>query len=156
MVTPNDIADRLEELVGEEFPGEPVYRELVPSDFQRPGTLIVQEKAEGSADFGCNLIEMTAAFTLTTYVPVDEYHHSHLAELHNRQMRLVKLLLPGYIRVGDRAPKVRGKVTMAGGYDYDTVTVTFAWTLDRGDFMNIPQQPLMEQLHLNEEVRTYG
>ena len=39
-----------------------------------------------------------------------------------------------------------------GGYDYDTVTVTFRYTLDRTDVMNIAQLPVMEHLHTNEEV----
>lgn len=156
MITPNDIADRLEELVNDEFPGEEVYRNLVPTDFVRPSTLIVQETSTGKVDLGCNVIEMVATFTLTTFVTADEYHHSHLQELHLRQMRLVRLLLPGFIKVDDRAPKVRGEIKLGGGFDYDTVTVSFAYTLDRTDFLNIPQLPVMTQLHLNEEVRTYG
>lgn len=155
MITPSDIADRLAELVAEQFPGEKIYRELVESDFDRPSTLIVQESCEVDMGYGSNVVKMRPTFTLTTYVEVDHYHHSHLEALHLRQLKLVGLLIPGYIKVKGRAPKVIG-VKLGGGYDFDTVTVTFSYTLDRNDFMDIPQLPMMGQLHLTEEVVTYG
>lgn len=155
-ITPSDIADALETLVAAAFPDEKIYRELTERDFSRPCTLIVQKGCTGDVDVGSNIVELRPTFTLTTFVKVDPYHNSHLADLHLRQMRLVGLFLAGFIRVKDRGPKVHG-VEMGGGYDYDTVTVTFRYTLDRSDFMNIPQLPVMEQLHTNEEeVETYG
>ena len=154
-ITPTDIADRLAELVTEEFPREEIYQELTESEFSRPCTLIVQENCEGDVEMASNIVELRPTFTLTTFVKVDPYHHSHLRDLHLRQMRLVKLLLGGYIKVKDRAPKVH-RVDLDGGHDFDTVTVTFRYTLDRNDFLDIPQLPLMEQLHTTEEVQTYG
>ena len=163
MVTPNDILDALEALVEEKFPGEPVYRERTPSGFQRPSTLIILEPFEGDANFGTGVVELRPVFTLTTLVEVDDYHHSHLRALHRRQMVLTGLFMPGYIRVKDpadpkgkgRAPKVT-ELKLAGGYDYDTVTVTFSLTLSRADFIEIEQRPTMETLHIREEVTTYG
>ena len=153
MITPSDIADVLKSLIHAEFPGEELYEELTPNNFTRPCNLIEQGSVEGDVDFSCGIIEMRASFTITTFVEADEYHHSHLAELHLRQMRLVKLLLPGFIRVQDRSPKVFGKITMSGNYDYDSIKVTFSYYLDRGDFMKLEQLPTIEQLHINEEVQ---
>lgn len=154
MITPIDIFERVKELVAEEFPGEKIYEDLVPEGFERPSTMIALAGVTADVAAGCNAVEILTTLQLVTHVETDKYHHSHLAALHLRQMRLLKLLLPGYITVGDRAPKVRGKIDLAGGYDYDTVKVTFAHTLSREDFMNIPQLPLMEHLHINEEVIT--
>lgn len=156
MITPNDIADRLEALIREKFPGEEVYRELCPQGFARPCSLIVLDGCTGVVGYGTQIVEFRPTFTMTTFVTVDEYHHSHLAELHRRQMILTGLLLPGYIRVGDRAPKVADDIQMTGGYDYDTVTVTFSYTLSRQDFEEIEQKPDMLELHLRTEVNTYG
>lgn len=150
-ITPSDIADTMETLIAAEFPGETIYREVVETDFARPCTLIVQNGCTGEVDVGSNIVELYPTFTLTTFVKTDPYHNSHLTALHLRQMRLVGLLLAGFIRVQDRTPKVHG-VEMSGGYDYDTVAVTFRYTLDRSDFLNIPQLPVMEHLHTNEEV----
>lgn len=163
MVTPNDIMDALEALVAEKFPGETIYRDLAPQGFERPSTLIVLDSCEGDVSFGTGAVELRPQFTLTTFVPVNEYHQSHLAELHRRQMTLTGLFLPGYIRVKDPAdPKGKGrapKVTalkLAGDYDYDTVTVTFSLVLSRADFMDAEQRPVMEQLHVRQEVMTHG
>ena len=155
ILAPADIGDKLEELIHGLFPGETTYRELVESDFDRPSNLIVQEECKGIVGYGCNNVELQPVFTVTTYVPVDEYHNSHLNALHERQMRLLGLLMPGYIRVKDRAAKVIG-VDLGGGYDFDTVTVKFSYVLDRNDFIEIEQRPLMQTLHTNEEVTTHG
>lgn len=161
MVTPNDILDALEALVGEKFPGEPVYRDRTPSDFRRPSNLIVLEPYEGDANFGTGVVELRPVFTLTTFVEVDKYHHSHLAELHRRQMVLTGLFMPGYIRVADPAdPKGKGRaphvteLKLAGGYDYDTVTVTFSLTLSRADFMEAETAPMMEHFNFNTTAKT--
>ena len=154
-ITSADIADRLAELVAVEFPGEEIYRELVEKNFSRPSTLIVQNRCVGDIEVASNIVELRPTFTLTTFVKVDPYHHSHLQDLHLRQMRLVSLLLGGFIEVKDRCPKVYS-LHMDGGYDFDTVTVTFCYTLDRDDFLDIPQLPVMKQLHTTEEVETYG
>jgi hypothetical protein len=157
MLTPNDIADQIEALVREKFPGEPVYRDLTPNQFQRPSTLIVQEPWEADAEFGPFVLNFQPVFTLTTFVPVDEYHHSHLAPMHLRQMALAGLFLPGYVLVGDRAPHVE-RLTMGGGFDFDTVTVAMQYTLDRNDFMELDTAPLAERmrfrLNVNEEGET--
>lgn len=155
MLTPQDIMERLKEMVEEAFPGEAVYLDLVTSESQRPSTLIALEEYEGEVHFSTGGVELRPVITMTTFVEVDEYHHSHLAELHRRQARLVGLLLSGYIRIGDRAPKIAKPIKLGGGYDYDTVTVTFGYTLSRKDFLAQAQVPLMERLQIREEVRTY-
>ena len=160
MVTPNDILDALEALVKEKFPGEPVYRDRTPMNFQRPSTLIIQEPYEGDANFGTGVVELRPVYTLTTFVEVDDSHHSHLRTLHQRQMVLAGLLLPGYIRVKDpmdpkgkgRAPKVI-EMKLAGGYDYDTVTATFSLTLSRADFMEAETAPMMEHFNFNTTAK---
>lgn len=153
MLTPNDIADRLQELAEKKFPGEQVYRELVPRDFKRPCNLIVLDNCGVDVGYGCNLVELQPTITITTFVETDEYHHSHMPVMHARQAMLAGLLLPGYVKVGDRAPKVT-EMVLDGGYDYDTVTVTFSYVVDRREFMDILQAPIMGQLHMNEEVST--
>ncbi len=148
MITPNDIMDRIAELVAEKFPWEDIHRELCPQGFTRPCTLIVQDECTCNVGFGPGIVELVPVFTLTTFVETDEYHHSHLAGMHQRQMALASLFLPGYLKVGDRAPKVTG-LKLAGGYDYDTVTVTFSYTLLRSEFEEAVTAPLMEHFQFN-------
>ena len=152
--------DTLEELVAAKFPQETIYRNMAPQGFTRPSNLIVLDQCEGDAQFGTGVVELRPQFTLTTFVAVDEYHHSHLAELHRRQMVLTGLFLPGYIRVKDpadpqgkgRAPKVTA-LKLAGGYDYDTVMVTFSLTLNRADFMEAETAPMMEHFNFDTTAK---
>lgn len=155
MLFPSDLSDRLKELLSEGFPGEEIYQELCPSGFARPCNLIVQDECEVDVSAGTKLIELRPTFTITTFVETDDYYHSHLAALHRRQMQILSLLLPGYIKIGDRAPKVAA-INLGGGYDYDTVTVTFCYTLDRREFEESKLVPVMGELHFKKEVITYG
>ena len=65
MITPQDIMERLKELAEEAFPGEPVYLDLTPSDFERPSTLIALEDFEGEVNFSTGGIEMRPVITST-------------------------------------------------------------------------------------------
>lgn len=145
MITGNDIGDRLEELVRELFPGETVYRELCPAGFARPCTLIVQDECTVNVGYSPAAAELRPVFTLTTFVEVDEYYHSHLSELHRRQTKLLGLLMPGYITAGKRSPKVAA-VKLGGGYDYDTVTVTFSVAVGKAEFMAQASAPTAEHI----------
>lgn len=153
MITNNDIADAIAALVEQKFPGETLYRDFTPANFQRPSNLLELSGGKFFPNFGCGVVELWPQFTLTTFVKVDAYHQQDDMELTRRQMLLLGLFLPGYVRVKDRAPKVLDEGEMNNGLDYATVTVTLSYTLDRQDFEQISAQaPMMEHLHIRQEV----
>ena len=152
MLTPSDIQARIVELVKAAFPGEDLHEGLCPEGFARPCNLVVLDKVEIDPQVSAYLAELSCTFTLTTFVPVDDYHHSHLAELDLRQMRLASLFMPGYIKAGDRAPKVSG-LKLAGGYDYNTVTVTLAYTVDKREYMDIATAPIASELRVAVHIK---
>ena len=155
MIYPQDIMDALAELIRDKFPGEEVYMDRAPVDFKRPSTLVELGQCKTDIHMGTQAVELRPVVLITTFVVVDEYHNSHLRELNRRQMVLTGLLLPGYLRVQDRAPKVAG-LELEGGWDYATAKATFSYTLSRADFETIPQAPVMEDLHTRMEATTYG
>ena len=109
MVTNNDIADAIADLVEKAFPGEKLYRDYTPTGFERPSNLLaLSEGGKFFPNASCGGVELRPKFTLTTFVPVDAYHQQDDQELTRRQMTLLGLFLPGYIRVKDRAPHVLG------------------------------------------------
>ena len=156
MLTNNDIADVIAALIGKAFPGEPVYRDFAPTGFQRPSNLVEMTGGKFYPNVGCGTVELRPRFTLTTFVELDAYHQQDDMELTRRQMLLLGLFLPGYIKVKDRAPHVLDEGELNNGLDYAGVTVTLSYTLDRQEFMEIQQLPEMGELQIRQEVTTYG
>lgn len=156
MITNNDIADAVAALVAEKFPGEPVYRDYTPTGFQRPSNLVEISGGKLYPNFGCGTVELRPQITLTTFTEVDPYHQQDDQELTRRQMTLLGLFLPGYVKVKDRAPHVLDEGEMENGLDFAAVTVTLSYTLGRQEFMEIQQAPDMGTLHIRQEVTTHG
>lgn len=156
MITNNDIADAVEALVKKAFPGEPVYRDYTPTDFQRPSNLVEISGGKIFPNFGCGTVELRPQITLTTFTEVDPYHQQDDQELTRRQMTLLGLFLPGCVKVKDRAPHVLDEGEMENGLDYAAVTVALSYTLGRQEFMEIQQPPDMGTLHIKQEVTTHG
>ncbi len=142
-------------LVEAAFPGEPLYRDYAPTGFQRPCNLLEISGGKIFPNFGCGTVELRPQFTLTTFVPVDAYSHGDAGELTRRQMILLGLFLPGYVKVKDRAPHVLDEGEMENGLDYAAVTVTLSYTLARQEFMELHQRPDMGALHIRQEVATH-
>lgn len=156
MITNNDIAAAIAALVEEAFPGEPLYRDYTPTGFQRPSNLVELSGGKVYPNFGCGTVELCPQVTLTTFTPADPYHQQDDQELTRRQMTLLGLFLPGYIRVKDRAPHVLDEGEMENGLDFAAVTVTLSYTLDRSEFMEAQQLPDMGALRIRQEVTTHG
>lgn len=155
MLYPQDIIDALAVLVGEKFPGEQVYLDQLPNGFQRPSNYISLGKFTGDAQFTPSLVALHPVVVLTTFAEADPYGISIQRELNRRQMLLTGLLLPGFLRVADRAPKVE-KLELEGGVDFATVTVQFAYTLDRTDFLALEEAPVMEHIEVNYHEKKTG
>ena len=145
MITPQDIKDRLDELVREKFPGEQVYIDRVPDSFQRPSNHIALVQCAGNAEMASGIVELRPVFTLNTFAETDAYGYCESRTLSLRQMVLTGIFLPGCLRVKDRAPKVKA-LEMKQGTDFSSVTVTFSITLDRNDFMELEALPAAEHV----------
>lgn len=154
MITNQDITEAIAALVEQAFPGEPVYRDFAPTDFQRPSTLVELTGGTYDPNIACSIVEIRPVFTLTAFVKVDAYHHQDTAPLTIRQMKLLGLFLPGYIKVKDRAPHVLDGGKLLSGLDYAGITVPLSYTLDRREFMELAQAEDMLKLQLRTEVTT--
>lgn len=156
MITNNDIADAIAALVEKAFPGELLYRDYTPSGFQRPSNLLEITGGKFYPNASCGSVELRPQFTLTTFTKVDSYHQQDDQELTRRQMILLGLFLPGYVKVKDRAPHVLDEGEMENGLDFAALTVTLSYTLSRQEFMELQQLPDMGTLHIRQEVTTSG
>ena len=104
----------------------------------------------------CGAVELRPQVTLTTFTKTDPYHQQDTSELTRRQMLLMGLFLPGYVKVKDRAPHVLDEGKLANGLDFAAVTVTFSYVLGREEFMELQRLPDMGTLYIRQEVTTYG
>ncbi len=156
MITNNDILDAAAALVEAEFPGEPVYRSYQPVAYKRPSTLLEVAGGEAFPNFSCGVVEIRPRLTLTTFGETDAYDHADTAELIRRQMRLLGLFLPGYIKVKNRAPRVLDGIEMDNGLDYAAITVPLSYTLNREEFMDLEQAETAGDIHIRTEVTTDG
>ncbi len=156
MITNNDILDAIAALVEKAFPGEPVYRDFTPADFQRPSNLVELSGGTFFPNLTCGAVELRPQVTLTTFTKTDPYHQQDTSELTRRQMLLMGLFLPGYVKVKDRAPHVLDEGKLANGLDFAAVTVTFSYVLGREEFMELQRLPDMGTLYIRQEVTTYG
>lgn len=156
MITNNDIAGAIGALVEQTFPGEKLYWDFVPTGFERPSNLIQLLDGKAFPNFNCGSVDVRPRFMLSTFVPVDAYNHGDSMELVRRQMVLLGLFLPGYIKVKDRAPHVLDEIMLENDLDAASIIVPFSYVLSREEFMEIQQQPDMGTLHIRQEVTTHG
>ena len=147
MILPQDIMDKLAELIKTQFPGEPVYAKRIPDDFERPSTYIELVSSKGNFGFGPSAVEIMPVIKVTIFSKVDDYRNSDPQELHDRLMTIIGVLIPGYIKVGTRAPKIQD-MTFAVGLDYAVLTTSWHYALDRSEFLRKEQVPPAEHLNL--------
>lgn len=150
IILPSDITAAIAERLKETFPGETVYTDLTPRDFQRPSNMA--ELAGVSLDplsYGSGGVDLLYKYKITTFSTVDEVHASHLPVLDLRAMLVLGAFGAGFIRVKDRAPKVRGAEADTSFFDCAVVTLTLALTLGRGQFVERELYELMKEFELN-------
>ena len=133
-----------------------MYRDFTPADFQRPSNLVELSGGTFFPNLTCGAVELRPQVTLTTFTKTDPYHQQDTSELTRRQMLLMGLFLPGYVKVKDRAPHVLDEGKLANGLDFAAVTVTFSYVLGREEFMELQRLPDMGTLYIRQEVTTYG
>lgn len=154
MIQIADITAVIEAKMKVTFPGETVYTDLVPRDFQRPCNMV--ELISVGLDpltYGLSGVDMLYQYQITTLSTVDEVHASHLPVLDLRAMLVLGAFGSGYIRVKDRAPKVRSIEADTSFFDCVPVTLTLALTLDRADFVGPELYELMQNLELRVRAK---
>lgn len=154
MIQIADITAAIAAKIKETFPGETVYTDLVPRDFQRPCNMV--ELIGVGLDpltYGLSGVDMLYQYQITTLSTVDEVHASHLPVLDLRAMLVLGAFGSGYIRVKDRAPKVRSMEADTSLFDCAVVTLTLALTLDRADFVGPELYELMQNLEMQVRVK---
>lgn len=153
-ILPADITAAVVERLREAFPGETVYTDLTPRDFERPCNMVeLTGVGLDPLSHGLSGVDLLYKVKITTFSTVDEVHSSHLPVLDLRAMLVLGAFAAGYVRVKDRAPKVRSVEADTSFFDCVPVTLTLALTLDRADFVGPELYDLMENLEMRVRVK---
>lgn len=154
MIQISDVTAVIVEKLKEAFPGETVYNDLVPRGFKRPCNMV--ELVGMSLDpltYGLSGVDLLFQYQITTLSTVDEVHASHLPVLDLRTLLVMGAFAAGYVKVKDRAPKVRSIEADTSFFDCVPVLLTLALTLDRADFVGPELYELMENLEMQVRVK---
>lgn len=157
MVTQNDVVAAVSAALTERFPGDTVYTNLVPSRFDRPSFLVESTDIAMTAST-VSTVTLQLTVRVVCFVAVDEYHNSQLEVLNVRQLKVLGIFAPLYLRVGDRALKVQQLGGSPGGRDWIDVTVVLAWDVSITELAEIVEPPIgmMEEINLNMEEYDHG
>lgn len=149
MIATEDIATQINSLLVGKFPERTVYRNRYPRSFDRPSFLIETVKDATDAA-NRKTVRCVAFFTITCFVEVDEFENSVDGELIAVQDAVMQIFRPGFIRVGDRALKVKAST---GGADFDRsyVDLQLEYFDDRSDEQD--NALLMENFNIETEVK---
>ena len=149
MIQIPDITAAIAARVSKSFPGEKIYTDLAPRDFERPSNMV--ELAGIGMDplsYGPGGVDFLFKYKVTTFSQVDEVHASHLPVLDLRAMLVLGAFGSGFIQVKDRAPKVRSAEADTSFFDSAVVTLTLALTMNRADFTEPELYALMKEFEL--------
>lgn len=153
-ILPADISEAIVERLKKAFPGETVYTDLTPRDFERPSNMVeLAGVSMDSLSYGQSGVDLLYKFKITTFSAVDEVHASHLPVLDLRSLLVMGAFAAGYVQVKNRAPKVRSMEADTSLFDCAVVTLTLALTLDRADFVGPELYELMQNLEMQVRVK---
>ncbi len=147
IITPEILQAALVKRLEEVFPGEPVFEDVTRRDFQRPSNLAELQGVElDPLGLGQGAVLLRYRFKLTTFTQTDEVHDSHLPVLAARAMLILGAFAAGYLKAGDRAPKVVKLQADTSLYDCAEVSIAFELALDRREFAPEELYPIMQEL----------
>lgn len=127
-----DLMEAVEAEFNRVYPGEPVYWDFLPKDFKRPCFTLECPRTAGT-DVNAGLVQREADILVTCLAKADAYGDSSRKELTRRQGAVLDLFAQGFLRVADRAVKVKGEKGEQAP-DMAAVTALFSWMDERSGY----------------------
>jgi hypothetical protein len=106
MITNQKIIDEVNKLLVQEYPQYPVYINKVPNNFERP-SFFIKFIIESSEDVNRSVSAESVYLQLIYFANEDEYGITDSIEQQEGLRKLKTIFSAGYIRVEDRAVKVK-------------------------------------------------
>ncbi len=144
-----DVMRAVEKALYRAFPGEPVYRDRLPKDFQRPCFTLECQKTE-QTDANAVLVQKKVELLITCWAEADAYGDSSREELTRRQSRVMGLFAAGSFPVLDRHLAVQA-TTGEQTPELAAVTGLFTWMDGRPQYPD-PEGPEGAKVPLMEHI----
>lgn len=111
------------------WPGDKVYRDIVPVNFARPSSLVEVLDLTMTPE-GPRSVTRTAVLQITRFQVVDDYHNTQVELLANELTLMLERFAVPALPAGDRYLDL-SKITGSYANDYALIKVSLAWTDDR-------------------------
>lgn len=111
------IQDEINRLLVEKYPNFTVYINKIPQDFERP-SFAIEFIRNSPEEVNKGIIKEIDYFTITYFAEVDDYYNTDKFNLQNVLVNIQKIFRKGYIKIEDRAIKVK---TSNGGSNDDEI-----------------------------------
>ena len=111
------IQDEINRLLVEKYPNFTVYINKIPQDFERP-SFAIEFIRNSPEEVNKGIIKEIDYFTITYFAEVDDYYNTDKFNLQNVLVNIQKIFRKGYIKIEDRAIKVK---TSSGGSNDDEI-----------------------------------
>lgn len=152
MLTPSDFMAAIKAALKKTFPNDQaIYENLVERDMKRPSTMVELVTMQ-IMEIDTHTTRFLFRYKITNLINPDDYGDSDFAALDLRTLAIEGIFGAGYLKVGDRAPKVTS-CTSEHNRDYTQVTVDFSVAFDRAEFEPAEILPLMQQLDLKTKTK---
>lgn len=152
MITPDDFMTAIKAALKKTLPEDKaIYDNLVERDVERPCTMVELVTMQ-ITDLTPRSTGFLFRYKITNWIDPDDYGDSDFSVLDLRTLLIEGIFGAGYLKVGNRAPKVTACASKHYR-DYTEVTVDFSVAFDRQEFDPAAVLPLMEQLTLTTKTK---
>lgn len=143
-----DVTDAVCALLHKRWPNREIYRNACPADTARPA-LLVETRTTGVKTMNRALYEESARFTVSSLGATDENGVTDVWALAGDEAAILQLLEKGYLRVEDRAVRVKVAEAML---ESDRCKVGFDCSFIEERENCGDDYPLMQEIHSRTEV----
>lgn len=152
MIKPADMMKALKEALQKQFPGEQIYENLTPRNFDRPSNLITLDTVR-IGDIKNRTITLLYTYKITDFVSVDGHHNSDMPLLDLRTVLIVLGVFGrGFFTINGKSVYV-ADVSTKHYFDFTETNAVLSVTEDRSEFTPDETLPMMEQLNLKEAMQ---
>lgn len=129
MLTPNELLDAVKSVLKERFPGETIYTNVAPKDFDRPSFLVFCGPVK-IMDASAATIEVAVSISVTAFLKTDARNNSVVESLLERMMAVLELFAIDGLEVGERVLHLTGPTGVCS-FDDAEITIPVQYFDDR-------------------------